>query len=50
MAGRLSSHRPDGENRGLPDNRMLWKRKTLMRFAPFPNINSVYSNAADLRR
>jgi hypothetical protein len=28
---------------------MLWKATTLMRFAPFPTINSVSSNAAVLR-
>jgi hypothetical protein len=39
MAGRLPSHRPDGERRGLPDNWMLWKGNTLMRFPLFPNIN-----------
>jgi hypothetical protein len=49
MAGRLSRHRPDGENRGVPDGRMLWKGNAQMRFASFPTINSVLSNAADLR-
>jgi hypothetical protein len=49
-AGRLYRHRPDGESRRLPDDRMLWKGTTLMRFAPFPTINSVFSNVAELRR
>jgi hypothetical protein len=48
-AGRLSRHRPDGESRRLPDDRMLWKWTNLMRFAHFPTINSVFSNAAELR-
>jgi hypothetical protein len=48
--GRLSRHRPDGEKRRVPDDRMLWKGTALMRFAPFLNINSVLSNAAELRR
>jgi hypothetical protein len=29
---------------------MLWKGKAQMRFAHFPTINSVLSNAAELRR
>jgi hypothetical protein len=29
---------------------MLWKWIALMRFAPFPTINSVSSNATELRR
>jgi hypothetical protein len=45
-AGRLPCHRPDGEIRHFLDDRMLWKGKALMRFAPFPTINSVSSNAA----
>jgi hypothetical protein len=49
-AGRLSRHRPDGESRRVPDDRSLWKGTALMRFAPFPTINSVLSNAAELRR
>jgi hypothetical protein len=49
MAGRLSSHRPDGESRRVPDNRILWNGIALMRFAIFPTINSVRSNAAELR-
>jgi hypothetical protein len=28
---------------------MLWKGTALIRFAPFPTINSVLSNAAELR-
>jgi hypothetical protein len=34
----------------VPDFRMLWKRIALMRFAPFPTINSDLSNAAVPRR
>jgi hypothetical protein len=49
LAGRLSHHRPDGENRRVPDYRMLWNWTALMRFAPFPTINSVLSNAGELR-
>jgi hypothetical protein len=49
MAGRLSRYRSDGESRRVPDDRMLWKGTTLRRFAPFHTINSVFSNAADLR-
>jgi hypothetical protein len=41
-AGRLSRHLPDGESRRLPDDRMLCKGNTLMRFAPFPTIISVF--------
>jgi hypothetical protein len=48
--GRLSSNRPDGEKRRVPDDRILWKRPAMMRFAPFPTINSVFSNAAEIRR
>jgi hypothetical protein len=48
-AGRFSRHRPDGECRRVPDYRMLWKGNTLMLFAYFPTINSVLSNAAELR-
>jgi hypothetical protein len=44
--GRLSCHRPDGETRRVLADRMLWKGTALMRFAPFPTINSVSSNAA----
>jgi hypothetical protein len=49
-AGRLSRHRPDGESRRMPDDRMLWKGNTLTRFAPFTTINSVRSNAGEHRR
>jgi hypothetical protein len=42
-AGRLSRHRPDGESRRVPDNRILWKGTDLMRFATLPTINSVSS-------
>jgi hypothetical protein len=48
-AGRLSRHRPDGESQRLPDYRMLWKGTALKIFAHFRTINSVVSNAADLR-
>jgi hypothetical protein len=48
-AGRLSRHRPVGESRPLPDDRMLWTGTALMLFADFPTINSVLSNAAELR-
>jgi hypothetical protein len=48
-AVRVSRHRPNGESRRVPDNRMLWKGNALMRFAPFPIINSILSNAAELR-
>jgi hypothetical protein len=48
-AGRLSRHRPDGESRRVPDDRMLWKWTTLLRFAHFPTINSVLSIAPELR-
>jgi hypothetical protein len=48
-AGRLSRHRPDGESRRVPDDRMLWKGTALKRFTHFPTINSVLSNAAELR-
>jgi hypothetical protein len=48
-ARRISPHRPDGESRRLTDDRMLGLGRDLMRFAHFPTINSVLSNAADLR-
>jgi hypothetical protein len=48
-AQRFSRHRPDPESRRVPDDRMLWKRTDLMRFAHLTTINSVLSNAADLR-
>jgi hypothetical protein len=41
-AERLSRHLPDGESRRVPDDRMLWKGNTLMRFAQFPIINSDF--------
>jgi hypothetical protein len=41
-AGRFSRHRPDGESRRVPYDPMLWKGTILMRFATFPNINSVF--------
>jgi hypothetical protein len=47
-AGPLLRHRPEGENRRMPDDWMLWKWTALMRFATFPNINSDSSNAAKL--
>jgi hypothetical protein len=45
-AGRLLRHPPDGESRRMPENWMLWMWTALMRFAHFPAINSVSSNAA----
>jgi hypothetical protein len=33
----------------LPDDRMLWKGNALMWFEHFPSINSILSNAAELR-
>jgi hypothetical protein len=48
-AGCHSRHRLDGESRRFPDDRMLWKGTALMRFALFTTINSVLSNAAELR-
>jgi hypothetical protein len=38
-AERFSPHRPECESRRLPDDRMLWKGNSLMRFAKFPTIN-----------
>jgi hypothetical protein len=38
--GRLSRHRPDGERRRLNDDRILWMGTALLRFSPFPTINS----------
>jgi hypothetical protein len=49
-AGRLSRHGPDREIRRLPDNRMLWEWNALRRFANFPTINTVLSNAGELTR
>jgi hypothetical protein len=34
----------------VPDDRMLWTGNTLMLFAGFPTIKSVYSTVAELRR
>jgi hypothetical protein len=34
----------------MPDDRMLLMGTALMQCAPFPKINSICSNAADLRR
>jgi hypothetical protein len=48
-SGRVSRHRPDGESRLVPEYRMLWKGTALISFANFPTINSVLSNAAELR-
>jgi hypothetical protein len=45
-AVRVSRHRPDGESRRVPDDRMLWKGTTFMRFAHFPTINCDHSNSA----
>jgi hypothetical protein len=50
MAGRLSCHRPDGESRRVPDDRMLWTGTAVMRFADFHTINSFLSNTVVLRR
>jgi hypothetical protein len=33
----------------VPEYRMLWKGTALIRFAHFPTINPVLSNAAQLR-
>jgi hypothetical protein len=49
-ARRIPCHRPGSEIRQYLDERMLSKGNALMRFAPFPTINSVLSNAAELRR
>jgi hypothetical protein len=48
-AGRLSRNKQDGKSWRVPDDRMLWNGNALIRFAPFPTINSVLSNAAELR-
>jgi hypothetical protein len=48
-AGRLLRHWPDGESRRMLDDWMQWKGTALKRFAQFPAINSVSSNAAELR-
>jgi hypothetical protein len=34
----------------MPDDRMLWKGTVLMRFAPFPTLNSVLFNVDEHRR
>jgi hypothetical protein len=47
--GRLSPHRPDGESRRMPDDRIFCKGTALMRFALFPTIYSVLCNAGELR-
>jgi hypothetical protein len=49
-AGRLSLLRPVAECRRVPDIRMLWMWTALMRFAHIPTINSVLSNAGEVRR
>jgi hypothetical protein len=33
----------------MPDDRMLWNGNALKRFAHFPTLNSVHSNAAEIR-
>jgi hypothetical protein len=52
-AGRLSLHRPVGESRRVPDNRMMWKWSALMgshasppsiKFCPM-RVSSDVSNA-----
>jgi hypothetical protein len=48
-AGRLSRHRPFGESRRVPDDPMLLKRNALKLIAQFPTMNSVNSNAVELR-
>jgi hypothetical protein len=48
-AGRYSRHRPDGESRRLPDDRLLWKGTALMRCAHFLTINTFISNGAEFR-
>jgi hypothetical protein len=50
VAVRHCCHRPDGESRYMPDDRMLWNWTALKRFANFPTINSFLSNAAEIRR
>jgi hypothetical protein len=46
----VSRHRPNDENRRVPDNRMLWEWNALMRFAHLPTINSDLSNAGEHSR
>jgi UDP:flavonoid glycosyltransferase YjiC (YdhE family) len=48
-AVRVSRHGLNGEIRRVHDDRMLWKGTALMRLAPIPIINSILSNAAELR-
>jgi hypothetical protein len=48
-AGRISPHRPEAESCRVIEDRWLCMGNALMRFAPIPTINSVLSNAADLR-
>jgi hypothetical protein len=48
VEGRLSRHRPEGECRRVPDDRMLWKGNAQIRFANFTKFKSVLSNAAEL--
>jgi hypothetical protein len=48
--GCLSLHRLLGERRRLPDVRLLWQGTSLLRIAPFPTINPILSNAAELRQ
>jgi hypothetical protein len=47
--GRILRHRPDGEYWRVPDFRMLWKGFAMISFAHFPTINSVLSNAVEIR-
>jgi hypothetical protein len=49
-AGRFSRHQPEGESRRMPGDRMLWMWTAQKRFAPYTTLNSVHSNAADIRR
>jgi hypothetical protein len=48
-AGRISRHRLDGESRRVPNDRKMCKGTAMMMFAPFLTINSVLSNAAEIR-
>jgi hypothetical protein len=48
-AGRISRHQQEGKSRSVIDERMLWSRNAVMRFAPIPTINSVLSKAAEPR-
>jgi hypothetical protein len=49
-AVRVARHRPNGESRRVHDYRMLWKWTALMRFVPFPTINSILSKAAQFKQ